>query len=122
MHFAFGRRNYMLLIAGIVLMIIGFWTLSGGGSENPDVFSPDLFSPRRMVVAPMILLLGYVTVAVAILLKPKDTVNVNESTATISPAGGKGQPSPELPSHTTSVPAQNTSGGRPNTAGNKGSK
>jgi hypothetical protein len=71
MHFAFGRKNYMLLLLGIFLIIVGFITLSGGGSKDPNVFSTELFSTQRMVTAPIILLLGYVTVAVAIMYKEK---------------------------------------------------
>ena len=71
MQFAFVRRNYMILLSGLFLIIVGFILLSGGGSKDPNVFSPDLFSTRRMVIAPVILLLGYITVAVSIMYKEK---------------------------------------------------
>jgi hypothetical protein len=77
MQFAFGRKNYTLLIAGIVLLIIGYYTLSGGGSPDPNQFNDELFSSRRMVLAPIILMLGYITVAVGIMSKP-DEVNSGE--------------------------------------------
>jgi hypothetical protein len=75
MHFAFEKQNYKLLIIGIALLIIGFFLLSGGGSSDPDVFNTDLFSPRRMVIAPLILLGAYILVGVAILKTPKNNVN-----------------------------------------------
>ncbi len=73
LHFAFTKKNYTLLIAGIVLLIIGYITLSGGGTKDPNQFSEALFDTRRMVVAPIILMLGYAVVAYAILLKEKNT-------------------------------------------------
>jgi hypothetical protein len=73
MQFAFDRKNYMILIGGIILLAIGFFALSGGGSKDPNEFSDELFSTRRMVVAPIILMLGYITVAVAIMTKRDET-------------------------------------------------
>ena len=78
MQFAFGRKNYTILIAGIVLLVLGFITLSGGGSKDPNVFSEELFSTRRMVIAPIMLMLGYITVAVAIMIKPEETNSTPE--------------------------------------------
>ncbi|HSY77727.1 MAG TPA: DUF3098 domain-containing protein [Bacteroidia bacterium] len=69
MQFAFDKKNYMILIGGIALLILGFILLSGGGSKDPNEFSDELFSKRRMVIAPIILMLGYITVAVAIMTK-----------------------------------------------------
>lgn len=71
MKFTFQRKNYMILIGGLFLIIIGFVLLAGGGTKNPNEFSYELFSTQRMVVAPLILLIGYVTVAVAIMYKEK---------------------------------------------------
>ena len=69
MKFAFGPKNYMFLLIGIACLVIGYITLSGGGSTKPDVFSEDLFSPRRMVLAPIILIIGYGIVAYAIMIR-----------------------------------------------------
>ncbi len=71
MQFAFGRKNYMILLGGLFLIIIGFILLSGGGTKDPNQFSYELFSTQRMVTAPIILLIGYITVAVAIMYKEK---------------------------------------------------
>ncbi len=73
MQFAFTRKNYMILFAGLFLIIMGFVLLAGGGSKDPNQFSYELFSTQRMVTAPIILLLGYVTVAVSIMYKEKTT-------------------------------------------------
>lgn len=79
MQFAFDKRNYTILVIGIVLLIIGFFALAGGGSKDPNEFNYDLFSTRRMVVAPIILMLGYITVGVSILLKREDKDSSQES-------------------------------------------
>ena len=78
MQFAFGKKNYTILIAGIIILILGLLTLSGGGSKDPNEFSEELFSTRRMVTAPIMLLLGYIVVAVAIMTKP-DEIKITES-------------------------------------------
>lgn len=75
LNFAFGRKNYLILGGGLLLMIIGYVLLSGGGSKDPNVFSTELFSTQRMVVAPIILLLGFLTVAFAIMYHPKEEGN-----------------------------------------------
>jgi hypothetical protein len=79
MQFAFGKKNYTILIAGIILLILGFITLSGGGSKDPNVFNEELFSSRRMVLAPIMLMLGYITVAVAIMTKPDATKETEDT-------------------------------------------
>ncbi len=71
MQFAFGRKNYMILLGGLFFIILGFVLLAGGGTKDPNQFSYELFSTQRMVTAPIILLIGYVTVAVAIMYKDK---------------------------------------------------
>jgi membrane-bound ClpP family serine protease len=71
MSFAFERKNYMILLFGIVLIILGYVLLAGGGTKDPNQFSYELFSTQRMVTAPIILMLGYITIAVAIMYKEK---------------------------------------------------
>jgi hypothetical protein len=68
----FDTKNYLLMIGGIVLIIIGFVIMSGGGSTDPKVFNgEELFSPIRITVAPILILLGFAVEVVAIMLKPK---------------------------------------------------
>lgn len=73
--FAFGKINYILMISGIVVMAIGYLLMSGGGSNDPNHFSYELFNTRRLVIAPLIILAGIVIEIVAILKKPVDTNN-----------------------------------------------
>ena len=69
-NFAFSKENYIWLCVGIVLLVIGYILMSGGGSENPNEFHADqLFSARRITLAPITVLAGYGTILYAILKK-----------------------------------------------------
>jgi hypothetical protein len=70
--FAFGRENYKLLLIGLAVIILGFLLMIGGGSDDPNVFSEDIFSFRRMTLAPILILAGFVIEIFAIMKKPKD--------------------------------------------------
>jgi len=70
--FALGKMNYKLMAIGFAIIIIGFILMAGGGSDDPNVFNPDIFSFRRITLAPVILLFGFVFEIYAIMKKPKD--------------------------------------------------
>jgi len=70
--FAFGRENYMLMVLGLVVIVIGFVLMSGGGSNDPLKFNPEIFSPRRLTVAPIVIMLGLIIEIVAVLKKSKE--------------------------------------------------
>jgi hypothetical protein len=70
--FAFGRENYRLLLIGLGLIVLGFLLMIGGGSKDPNEFSYDIFNFRRMTLAPILILAGYVVEIFAIMKKPKD--------------------------------------------------
>lgn len=64
------KKNYLFIILGCVVVIIGFVLMSGGGSENPDVFNEEeLFSFRRITLAPFLVILGYGLVLFGIMKK-----------------------------------------------------
>lgn len=70
--FEFGKKNYTLIIAGVILMAIGFIMLSGGGTDDPTQFNADeIFSARRITYAPITVLLGLAVVLFGILKKPE---------------------------------------------------
>jgi hypothetical protein len=70
--FAFGRLNYILLITGVLVIGIGYLLMIGGGSDDPNVFNEEeLFSARRITLAPIVIVLGFITIVVAIMKKPK---------------------------------------------------
>lgn len=68
------RKNYLFLIAGIVVIILGFLLMSGGGSQNPNEFDPSIFSFRRITLAPIVVLIGFGVVGYAIMYRPKKGV------------------------------------------------
>jgi len=69
-NFAFTKENYVWLGVGIVLLVIGYVLMSGGGSDNPNEFHADqLFSARRITLAPITVVAGYGTILYAILKK-----------------------------------------------------
>ena len=76
-NLAFGRMNFILLAVGMLVVIIGFVLMSGSGSTT-DAYNPDIFSARRIKVAPIVCLLGFVSMIYAVVYKPKDgTVSVD---------------------------------------------
>ena len=79
-HFVFGPKNYILLGIGILLLGIGYILLSGGGSDDPSVFNDAMFNTRRLVVAPLMIVIGLVVEICAIMFRPKSkTDNDNEN-------------------------------------------
>ncbi|MCK5855906.1 MAG: DUF3098 domain-containing protein [Bacteroidales bacterium] len=71
-QFAFCKRNYIFMGIGILLLIIGFALLAGGGSSDPKVFNPEIFNNQRLVVAPLFMLSGFVLEIYAIMYRKKD--------------------------------------------------
>jgi uncharacterized Tic20 family protein len=72
-NFALGRENYKLLAIGFVIIVIGFLLMIGGKSDNPAKFSDTIFSFRRITLAPLVVLAGFVFEIWAIMKKPKDS-------------------------------------------------
>ena len=69
--FAFSKQNYRLLIIGLVVIALGFILMIGGGSDDPNVFSDKIFNFRRMTLAPILIIAGYVIEIFAIMRKTK---------------------------------------------------
>ncbi len=71
-QFLFGKQNYMLFFGGIALIVLGFILMSGGASDDPNVFPADeLYSFRRITLAPILVIAGFVVEIFAIMKKPK---------------------------------------------------
>ena len=68
---AFGRMNFILLAVGMVVVIIGFILMGGSGSTE-EAYNPDIFSAQRTKVAPLVCLVGFVSMIYAVVHKPKD--------------------------------------------------
>lgn len=73
MKSTFTKKNYYILLTGIVLIALGYVLMIGGGSEDPNEFNPAIFSFQRITLAPMVCLIGFVTIIVAIMWRPKVT-------------------------------------------------
>ena len=69
--FLFDKMNYKILLIGIGVIVLGFILMSGGGSDNPKVFSEDVFSFRRIRLAPTVVLIGFGVVIYSIFKKSK---------------------------------------------------
>ena len=65
------RGNYVLMLAGLALIVLGFILMSGGGSEDPNVYNPELFNARRIIVAPFFIVVGFALEVWAIMRQPK---------------------------------------------------
>tara|TARA_X000001036_G_C20662386_1_gene799427 strand:+ start:961 stop:1200 length:240 start_codon:yes stop_codon:yes gene_type:complete len=68
----FERTNYKFVIIGILFIIIGFLLMLGGGSEDPNIFSEDIYSFTRIRLAPALILVGFGIQVYAILKSPKN--------------------------------------------------
>ena len=69
--FPLQKENYILLIIGFAIIMIGFLLMMGGRSDDPNVFNPEIFSFRRITLAPIVVLFGFVFEIWAIMKKPK---------------------------------------------------
>ncbi|TNE55437.1 MAG: DUF3098 domain-containing protein [Bacteroidetes bacterium] len=68
--FAFQKENYKWLLIGLLVNIVGYILMIGGGSDDPNKFNADeLFSPVRLTVAPILIIAGYLIVIYAIMKK-----------------------------------------------------
>ena len=66
----FGKKNYQLMILGLVFITVGFLLMSGGGSDDPNVFSNEIYNFRRIRLAPFLVVFGFVIEAYAIMKNP----------------------------------------------------
>ena len=69
--FAIHPSNYKLIWIGIAILVFGFILMAGGRSDDPQVFNETMFSVRRIVIAPLIVLAGFLFEIYAIMRKPK---------------------------------------------------
>ena len=67
----FGKQNFIIVLIGLALIALGFILMIGGGSNDPDVFNEQMFNFRRLTLAPILVLSGFVVEIVAIFWKGK---------------------------------------------------
>lgn len=71
-NFALTKENYLLLVIGFAIIILGFILMIGGKSEDPNIFNEEeIFSFRRITLAPMVVLGGFIFEIWAIMKKPR---------------------------------------------------
>ena len=70
-NYAFDKINFILIAVGMVIVILGFILMSGGGSDE-SVFDADIFSVRRIKGAPVVCFIGFISIVYAIIRKPKN--------------------------------------------------
>ena len=66
----FGNRNYKFMILGLIFIAVGFILMSGGGSDDPNIFNEEIYNFRRIRLAPMLVVTGFIIEVYAILTKP----------------------------------------------------
>ena len=69
-EFPLGKKNYLFIAISFILSVVGFVLMMGSGSTD-EAYNPDIFSTRRIVIAPTITFIGFVCMIFAILRKPK---------------------------------------------------
>ena len=67
----FRKANYILMAVGILFLVLGYILVAGGGSNDPNVFNPAIFDKQRLVVAPLLMLIGLIIEVVAIMYRQK---------------------------------------------------
>ncbi|WP_047416890.1 DUF3098 domain-containing protein [Cellulophaga sp. Hel_I_12] len=70
-EFIFQKKNYIFMFIGLAFITIGFILMSGGGSNDPNVYNPEIYNFRRIRLAPTLVLIGLGIEVYAILLNPK---------------------------------------------------
>ena len=70
-EFLFGKRNYIIMLVGLLIIALGFILMAGGGSDDPNVFNEEIYSIRRIRLAPTLVLIGLAIEVYAILANPK---------------------------------------------------
>ncbi|MGY6562268.1 MAG: DUF3098 domain-containing protein [Luteibaculaceae bacterium] len=78
---ALGRKNFMLLGVSMVIIVIGYLLLAGGKNPDTETFNNEMFSFRRITLAPLVLLFGYLFAIYAIMVKDKSKVQQEEKQA-----------------------------------------
>lgn len=76
-NFAFDKTNYVLLAIGMAVIIVGFLLMSGSGSTE-EAFNPDIFSARRIKVAPVVCFAGFAFMVFGIMHKPKKETTIEQ--------------------------------------------
>ena len=70
--FLFSKENYMIMLGGVVVILLGFALMSGAANDNPAIFpKEEIYSFRRITLAPVVVMIGFLIEIYAILKRPK---------------------------------------------------
>ena len=72
-NFSLPSRNVKIIGIGLLVMVLGFVLMIGGGSPDPNVFNPEMFNFRRLTLAPLLIMAGIVVIIVGIMKTPRNT-------------------------------------------------
>lgn len=72
-NFSLPSRNVKIIGIGLLVMVLGFVLMIGGGSSDPNVFNPEMFNFRRLTLAPLLIMAGIVVIVVGIMKTPRNT-------------------------------------------------
>ncbi|UGU17539.1 DUF3098 domain-containing protein [Sinomicrobium kalidii] len=70
-EFIFQKKNYTIMFIGLACIALGFILMSGGGTDDPNTFNPEIFSFRRIRLAPTLVIIGFALEVLAILVPAK---------------------------------------------------
>lgn len=76
--FSLPSKNVRFILIGLIVMVAGYILMIGGGSSDPQVFNYDMFDFRRLVLSPLLVILGIVIIILAIMRRPKDESGENK--------------------------------------------
>ena len=71
-NFSMPSKNVKIIGLGLLVMVLGFVLMLGGGSSDPNVFNPAMFNARRLVIAPIVIVLGIAAIIFGIMKTPRD--------------------------------------------------
>ena len=71
-NFSLPSKNVRIIAIGLLVMILGFILMIGGGSSDPNVFNPAMFNFRRLTLAPIVIIAGIVVILFGIMKTPKE--------------------------------------------------
>lgn len=73
--FIFTKTNYLIMVVGLIFIALGYILMIGGGSEDPTQFSDKIFDSQRLVIAPILLVIGFIIEIFAIMYRRKENIN-----------------------------------------------
>ena len=71
LNFVFEKKNYVVMGIGLAVIALGFLLMAGGGTDDPNVFNPEIYNFRRIRLAPALVLIGFAIEVYAVLLNPR---------------------------------------------------